>query len=79
MNNEHFHVILMIWLLRRLDLGEAKREMHRAYGDLLENGELDEMSRDEITMYMLDILDRYEFPHPIRNLEDFKILHYVPF
>lgn len=79
MNNEHFHDILMIWLLRRLDLGEAKREMHRAYGDLLENGELDEMSRDEITMYMLDILDRYEFSHPIRNLEDFKILHYVPF
>lgn len=79
MNNEHFHDILMIWLLRRLDLGEAKREMHRAYGDLLENGKLDEMSRDEITMYMLDILDRYEFPHPIRNLEDFKILHYVPF
>ena len=51
MNNEHFHDILMIWLLRRLDLGEAKRAMHRAYGDLLENGELDEMSRDEITMY----------------------------
>lgn len=47
--------------------------------DLLENGELDEMTRDEITMYMLDILDRYEFPHPIRNLEDFRILHYVPF
>ena len=79
MNDEHFHDIVMIWLLRRLDLGAAKREMLHAYGDLFESGELEDMSKDDLTMYMLEILDRYELPHTIKRVEDFKFLHYVPF
>ena len=34
MNDEQFHDLVMIWLLRRLDLGAAKHEMFHAYGDL---------------------------------------------
>ena len=79
MNDEHFHDIVMIWLLRRLDLGAAKHEMPHAYGDLFESGELEDMSKDDLTMYMLEILDRYELPHTIKCAEDFKFLHYVPF
>ena len=50
MNDEHFHDIVMIWLLRRLDLGAAKHEMLHAYGDLFESGELEDMSKDDLTM-----------------------------
>ena len=79
MSNEHFHDILMIWLLRRLDLTEAKKQVSLAYGELVQTGELDSMSKDDVTVYMLDILDRYELPHTIKCAEDFKFLHYVPF
>ena len=65
MNAEHFHDIVMIWLLRHPDLGEAKREVWRKYQDLCENEEVFELSRDELTVHMLDILDKYELPHPI--------------
>ena len=50
MNGEHFHDIVMIWLLRRLDLGAAKHEIHQSYGDLFESGELEDMSKDDLTM-----------------------------
>ena len=50
-----------------------------AYGDLFESGELEDMSKDDLTIYMLEILDRYELPHPIKCAVDFKFLHYVPF
>ena len=76
MNDEHFHDIVMIRLLRRLDLGAAKHEMLHAYGDLFESGELEDMSKDDLTMYMLEILDRYELPHTIKCAENFKFLHY---
>ena len=79
MNDEHFHDIVMIWLLRRLDLGAAKHEIHQSYDDLFESGELKDMSKDDLTMFMLEILDRYELPHTIKCAEDFKFLHYVPF
>ena len=65
MSNEHFHDILMIWLLRRLDLTEAKKQVSLAYGELVQNGELDSMSKDDVIVYMLDIVDRYELPHSI--------------
>ena len=79
MSNKNFHDILMIWLLRRLDLTEAKKQVSLAYGELVQNGELDSMSKDDVTIYMLDIVDRYELPHTIKCAEDFKFLHYVPF
>ena len=37
MNSEQLHDILMIWLLRRLDLGDARREIDTTYDDLFEN------------------------------------------
>ena len=40
MNSEQLHDILMIWLLRRLDLGDARREIDTTYDDLFENGEM---------------------------------------
>lgn len=79
MNSKQLHDILMIWLLRRLDLGDARREIDTTYDDLFENGELDDMSHDEMTLLMLDILDRYELPHPIHNAGDYKIMYRAPF
>ena len=79
MNDEHFHDIVMIWLLRRLDLGEAKREVWREYQDLCENDELYELSRDELTVHMLGILDKYELPHPIRREKNYGFMHCDPF
>ena len=72
MNSEQLHDILMIWLLPR-------REIDTTYDDLFENGELDDMSHDEMTLLMLDILDRYELPHPIHNAGDYKIMYRAPF
>lgn len=74
MNDEYFHDIVMVWLLRRLDLGEAKREVWREYQDLCENEEVFELSRDELTVHMLDILDKYELPHSIQREKDFNLL-----
>ena len=79
MSDAHFRDVLLIWVLRRLDLGEARREMEQAYGELFESGKLDEMTRDALTVYMLDILDRHEIPHPIRSQEDFAMMRYTPF
>ena len=79
MSNEHFHDILMIWLLRRLDLTEAKKQVSLAYGELVQNGELDSMSKDDVTVYMLDIVDRYELPHSIHCFENYQTLKLVPF
>lgn len=79
MNDEHFHDIVMIWLLRRLDLGEAKREVWQAYEELCRSEDLFELSRDELTVYMLDILDKYELPHPIRKEKDFNFMQCDPF
>lgn len=79
MNDEHFHDIVMIWLLRRLDLGEAKREVWREYQELCENEDVFELTRDELTVHMLDILDKYELPHPIRREKDFNFLLNDPF
>lgn len=79
MNDEHFHDIVMIWLLRRLDLGEAKREVWREYQDLCENDEVFELTRDELTVHMLDILDKHELPHSIRREKNFNFLLNDPF
>ena len=79
MNDEHFHDIVMIWLLRRLDLGAAKRDIWREYQDLCENEEVFELSRDELTVHMLDILDKYEFPHTMHKEKNYTFMHCDPF
>lgn len=42
-------------------------------------GEIDSMSKDDVTVYMLDILDRYELPHSIQCFENYHVLKLVPF
>jgi len=79
MNDEHFHNIVTIWLLRRLDLGEARREVWLEYRNLCENEEIFELSRDEITVHMLDILDKHELLHPIRREKNLNFLMNDPF
>ena len=59
MNDDIFHDIVLIWLLRRLDISEAKREVNREYQDLCENCDVFMLSRDELIVHMLDILDKY--------------------
>ena len=54
MNDDIFHDIVMIWLLRRLDLSEAKREVRREYHDLCEDDDIFMLSRDELIIHMLD-------------------------
>ena len=79
MNDEHFHDIVMIWLLRRLDLGAAMPEVWREYQDRCENDEVFELTRDELTVHMLDILDKHELPHSIRREKNFNFLLNDPF
>lgn len=71
--------IVMIWLLCRLDLGEARREVWLEYRNLCENEEIFELSRDELTLHMLDILDKHELPHPIRREKNLNFLMNDPF
>lgn len=77
MNDERFHDILMIWLLRRLDLSRAKKDISETYSEMSDNGELNDMSKDELTLYLLNIMDRYELPCPRYFYDHFK--HNYPF
>lgn len=79
MNDDIFHDIVLIWLLRRLDISEAKREVNREYQDLCENCDVFMLSRDELIVHMLDILDKYELPLPIHREKEFNFMHCDPF
>ena len=67
MNDDIFHDIVLIWLLRRLDISEAKREVNREYQDLCENCDVFMLSRDELIVHMLDILDKYALLPPMHG------------
>ena len=71
MNDDIFHDIVLIWLLRRLDISEAKREVNREYQDLCENCDVFMLSRDELIVHMLDILDKYALLPPIYGENNF--------
>jgi hypothetical protein len=71
MNDDIFHDIVLIWLLRRLDISEAKREVNREYQDLCENCDVFMLSRDELIVHMLDILDKYALLPPIQGENNF--------
>lgn len=71
MNDDIFHDIVLIWLLRRLDISEAKREVNREYQDLCENCDVFMLSRDELIVHMLDILDKYAFLPTIHGENNF--------
>ena len=67
MNDDIFHDIVLIWLLRRLDISEAKREINREYQDLCENCDVFMLSRDELIVHMLVILDKYALLPPMHG------------
>ena len=71
MNDDIFHDTVLIWLLRRLDISEAKREVNREYQDLCENCDVFMLSRDELIVHMLDILDKYALLPPIHGENNF--------
>jgi hypothetical protein len=71
MNDDIFHDIVLIWLLRRLDISEAKREVNREYQDLCENCDVFMLSRDELIVHMLDILDKYALLPAIHGENNF--------
>ena len=71
MNDDIFHDIVLIWLLRRLDISEAKREVNREYQDLCEDDDVFMLSRDELIVHMLDILDKYALLPPIQGENNF--------
>mgnify|MGYP007101966500 FL=1 len=60
MTEELLHDAVMIWLLRRLDLSKARREVFEYFQMITENDDTKKISRHDLTMEILDILDRYE-------------------
>ncbi len=67
MKRKQFRKILLIWVLRRLDLSGAQREIAEYYADLRATGAVKKLRKDEITVSMLEILDRYELPYSINS------------
>ena len=60
MTEELLHDAVLIWLLRRLDLSKARREVFEYFQMLTEQDDDKKISRHDITMEILDILDRHE-------------------
>ena len=60
MTEELLHDALLIWLLRRLDYSKAKREILDYFQMLSEDDDAKEISRHDLTIEILDILDSHE-------------------
>lgn len=60
MTEELLHDAVLIWLLRRLDLSKARQEVFEYFQMLTEQDDDKKISRHDITMEILDILDRHE-------------------
>lgn len=60
MTEELLHDAVLIWLLRRLDLSKARREVFEYFQMLTEQEDGKKISRYDLTMEILDILDRHE-------------------
>ena len=60
MTEELLHDAVLIWLLRRLDLSKARREVFEYFQMLTEQDDGKKISRYDLTMEILDILDRHE-------------------
>lgn len=60
MTEELLHDAVLIWLLRRLDLSKARREVFEYFHMLTEQDDDKKINRHDITMEILDILDRHE-------------------
>ena len=57
MTEELLHDAVLIWLLRRLDLSKARREVFEYFQMLTEQDDGKKISRYDLTMEILDILD----------------------
>ena len=60
MTEELLHDAILIRLLRRLDLSKARREVFEYYQMLTEDDDPKKISRHDLTLEILDILDRHE-------------------
>ena len=60
MTEELLYDAILIWLLRRLDLSKARREVFEYYQMLTEDDDPKKISRHDLTLEILDILDRHE-------------------
>jgi len=60
MTEELLHDAVLIWLLRRLDLSKARREVFEYFQMLTEQDDGKKISRHDLIMEILDILDRHE-------------------
>ena len=68
MTEELLHDAILIWLLRRLDLSKARREVFEYYQMLTEDDVPKKISRHDLTLEILDILDRHELHYSDRYI-----------
>ena len=67
MKRKQFRKLLLIWVLCHLDLSGARREICEYYADLRTTGAIKKLRKDEITIAMLEILDRHELPYSVHS------------
>lgn len=60
MTEDLLHDAVLIWLLRRLDYSKARQEVFEYFQILTENDNVEKISRHDLTIEILDILNRHE-------------------
>ena len=60
MTEDLLHNAVLIWLLRRLDYSKARQEVFEYFQILTENDNAEKISRHDLTIEILDILNRHE-------------------
>ena len=60
MTEELLHDAVLIWLLRRLDYSKTRQEVFEYFQTLTENDNAEKISRHDLTIEILDILNRHE-------------------
>ena len=60
MTEDLLHDAVLIWLLRRLDYSKARQEVFEYFQILTENDNAEKISRHDLTIEILDILNRHE-------------------
>lgn len=60
MTEELLHDAVLIWLLRRLDYSKARQEVFEYFQILTESDNAEKKSRHDLTIEILNILDRHE-------------------
>ena len=60
MTEELLHDAVLIWLLRHLDYSKTRQEVFEYFQTLTENDNAEKISRHDLTIEILDILNRHE-------------------